>query len=200
MLKALGYQLKVAFLLVTVLSLLTGVIYPLAVTAFAQFFFPWQANGSLIEHHGQPIGSLLIGQPFSGNQYFWGRPSETGVYPYNGEFSKASNLGPTNPELVAKVKARVARLEVVSLQKDHPLPVGLVTASASGLDPDISPFAAFYQIPRVAKARHLSENELESIIVSYLQDRWMGLLGEPRINVLLLNLALDKLTIRNSNE
>lgn len=189
-----GNQIKTALKLLLCFTLITGVLYPLSITLFAQVFFPWQANGSLIERAGKNVGSLLIGQSFSSPQYFWGRPSATMPYPYNGAFSSGSNSGPSNPEFLATVKERALHLmerNVVLLP--IPIPVDLVTASASGLDPDISPSAAFYQISRVAKARQLSEKALHDIVVSQIEGRTLGLLGEPRVNVLQLNLALDHL-------
>ena len=185
-------QIKTALKMLLCFTLITGIIYPLTVTLFAQWFFPWQANGSLIERGGKVIGSSLIGQSFTSPQYFWGRPSATTPYPYNGASSSGSNSGPSNPKFLATVKARVMHL--MKTDDSHLLiPVDLVTASASGLDPQISPAAAFYQIPRVAKARHLPEKELNIIVVSQIKRRSFGILGEPRVNVLQLNLALDNL-------
>ncbi len=191
-------QMRTALILLIVLTVLTGLLYPLAVTGLAQLLFPTQANGSLIEHNNRVIGSRLIGQSFTSNAYFWGRPSATSPYPYNGEASSGSNSGPTNPSFLATVEDRIAQLKQASPQNNNAIPVDLVTASGSGLDPDISPQAAFYQVARIAKTRNLSEKEIQSLIQQYTQHRTFGLLGEPRINVLELNLALDHL--RTSHE
>ena len=180
-----------AFLLLGMLTLLTGVAYPLAVTGIAQIAFPGAANGSLIEADGQVVGSTLIGQLFDEPRYFWGRPSATGPVPYNGAASGATNLGPTNPALVDAVKGRVEALRAADPGHDSPVPVDLVTASASGLDPDISPAAALFQVPRVARARGLDVVRLKSLVESGVRGRQFGLLGEPRVNVLVLNRALD---------
>lgn len=192
MLRETGHQIKIALKMLLCLTLMTGLIYPLAVTLFAQWFFPWQANGSLIEQGGKTIGSSLIGQSFSSPHYFWGRPSATLPVPYNGAASSGSNSGPTNPAFLETVKSRAIAL--MGHHEGHqPIPVDLVTASASGLDPDISPAAAFYQISRVAKARQLPEKQLTDLVVYHIQKRSLGVLGEPRVNVLTLNLALDAL-------
>ncbi len=191
-------QMRTALILLIVLTVLTGLLYPLAVTGLAQLLFPTQANGSLIEHNNRVIGSRLIGQSFTSNAYFWGRPSATSPYPYNGEASSGSNSGPTNPSFLATVEDRIAQLKQASPQNNNAIPVDLVTASGSGLDPDISPQAAFYQVARIAKTRNLSEKEIQSLIQQYTQHRTFGLLGETRINVLELNLALDHL--RTSHE
>ena len=194
MFREIGKQIKVAFILVLILTMITGLVYPLTVMLFAQYFFPWQANGSLIKKDDQIIGSSLIGQSFSSNHYFWGRPSATTPYPYNGDLSSGSNLGPSNPALLALIKARVLHVERMHAHQPYQtIPVDLVTASGSGLDPDISPAAAFYQIPRVAKARQISEEELRALVLRHIKGRTLGLLGEPRLNVLQLNLALDNL-------
>lgn len=186
-------QIKTGFILLILLTALTGLFYPLAVTGLAQFFFPEQANGSLIVRDNRPIGSRLIGQLFYSDAYFWGRPSATSPYPYNGEASSGSNLGPTNPIFLAAVKERAALLKQTSLQKNNAIPVDLVTSSSSGLDPDISPQAALYQVARIAKARDFNEKEVRALIKEHVQNRTWRLLGEPRINVLELNLALDNL-------
>ena len=198
MFKEIIAQMKTALILLALLTVLTGLLYPLAVTGLAQILFPIQANGNLIEQNNRVIGSRLIGQAFTSKAYFWGRPSATSPYPYNGEASSGSNLGPTNPIFLATVKDRVSQLKQTSLQKNNVIPVDLVTASGSGLDPDISPQAAFYQVERIAKARHLTGKEIQILIQQNIQNRTLGFLGEPRINVLELNLALDNL--RTSHE
>lgn len=180
-------MLTTAWRLLLLLTLLTGGIYPLVMTGFAQWCFPWQANGSLHRVKGQVIGSHWIGQEFNSNDYFFGRPSATAHGAYNGLASGGSNLGPSNPALVATVQARIAQRNFLRL----PIPVDLVTASASGLDPEISPAAAYYQIDRIAFNRHISPNRLRQLIQVQTQNRTFGILGEPRINVLMLNLALD---------
>jgi potassium-transporting ATPase KdpC subunit len=176
--------------LLIVLTILTGLAYPLTVTAIAQFVFPRKANGSLIERHGKVIGSSLIGQRFDDPQLFWGRPSATAPQPYNAAASGASNQGPTNPALIEAVKARVAALKVPDPGNATPLPVDLVTASGSGLDPHISPAAALWQVPRVARARGLREEAVRDLVRRCTEARQLGVLGEPRVNVLELNLAL----------
>jgi K+-transporting ATPase ATPase C chain len=190
-------QFKPALVLLVLLSLVTGIIYPLAVTAIAQVFFPAQANGSLIEQNGRLLGSALIGQEFTSPQYFWSRPSATAGHGYNAfdptalTGSSGSNLGPLSQSLVDSVRRRVAALRAADPTQTDPIPVDLVTASASGLDPHISLAAAYYQIPRVAQARGLSEAQVKSLVDLYTAGRQLGVLGEPRVNVLLLNLALD---------
>ena len=173
------------------LSVVTGVIYPLAVTGVAQAIFPRQAAGSLIERGGSMIGSSLIGQSFDGPRYFWGRPSATSPQPYNGLASGGSNLGPENPALIDAVKARIAALRQADPGNTLPIPVDLVTASASGLDPDISPAAARYQVARVARARGFTEEHVQALVDAHTVGRQWGTFGEPRVNVLELNLALD---------
>ena len=186
-------QLKIALILLVSFTLLTGLIYPVAVTGVAQLLFSKQANGSLIEQNGKTVGSALIGQSFTDPSYFWGRPSATSPYPYNGEASSGSNMGPSNPDFLTTVKDRIAHLREFDLQT-RLIPIDLVTASGSGLDPEISPLAAFYQVPRIAKIRQISENDLQVLIQSLIQNRTLGILGEPRVNVLQLNLALDTAT------
>lgn len=180
-----------ALTLLVVLTLMTGVFYPLVVTAVAQVVFPRQANGSLLKRHGVFIGSRLIGQPFSAPQYFWSRPSATTPQPYNALDSGGSNLGPLSPTLIAAVKARIAVLRAADPGTPDAIPVDLVTASASGLDPDISLAAAYYQAPRVARARGLSVAQVRALIGAHARGGELGVLGDPRVNVLELNLALD---------
>ncbi|MCG3211503.1 MAG: Potassium-transporting ATPase KdpC subunit [Anaerolineae bacterium] len=188
-------QLKPAIVLLALFTLITGLLYPLAVTAAAQLVFPRQANGSLIIEHGQPVGSSLIGQPFSEPKYFWGRPSATAPTPYNAAASAGSNLGPTSATLIENVQARIAALRTADPANTAPIPVDLVTASASGLDPDISVAAARYQAARVARARGLGLAAVNRLIDQFTTGRTFGLLGEPRVNVLLLNRALDGLQL-----
>jgi potassium-transporting ATPase KdpC subunit len=172
-------------------TILTGLVYPLTVTGIAQLVFPRQANGSLIIVDGQTVGSSLIGQPFDDPKYFWGRLSATGPYPYNAAASSGSNQGPTNPALLEAVKTRIAALKSADPSNTQPIPVDLVTSSGSGLDPHISVAAALYQLGRVAKARGLTETAVRNLVDQYTQGRTLGFLGEPRVNVLELNLALD---------
>ncbi|HEF4732473.1 potassium-transporting ATPase subunit KdpC [Burkholderia multivorans] len=174
-----------------VLTAVTGLAYPAVLTAFGQAVFPWQANGSLIERNGQVVGSALIGQSFDAPKYFWGRLSATSPMPYNAAGSGGSNLGPLNPSLAEQVKARIAALRDAGTDLSKPVPVDLVTASASGLDPEITPAAAAYQIERVANARHLSRETVAQLVAANTTGRQFGVLGEPRVNVLKLNLALD---------
>jgi len=185
--------LRPAVTLFVLLSAITGIVYPLAVTGIAKALFPSAANGSLIEKDGKPIGSLLIGQSFAGTQYFWSRPSATGPNPNNGTASSGSNLGPLNPALADAVKARIATLKEADPSNSKPVPIDLVTASASGLDPHISPAAAEYQVERVAKARNLTSDQIRQLVTQHTEGRQLGLFGESRVNVLALNLALDKL-------
>jgi potassium-transporting ATPase KdpC subunit len=184
-------QTKQAFLLLLVFSILTGVVYPLAITGLAQAVFPKQANSSLIYRDGKPVGSVLIGQPFTDPRYFWSRPSATAPMPYNAESSGGSNLGPTNPALAKAVGERIAALRAADPDNKAPIPVDLVTTSASGLDPHISPAAAEYQIERVAKARNLDVQAVRQLVARHTKARTLGLLGEPRVNVVELNLDLD---------
>jgi len=186
-------QFKIALILVISFTILTGLIYPVAVTGIAQLIFPKQANGSLVQINGKTVGSLLIGQSFTNPKYFWSRPSATTPFPYNGESSSGSNMGPSNPDFLATVKTRIADLGQFDSQTKHLIPIDLITASGSGLDPEISPLAAFYQVPRIAKIRHIPEKELQELIANLIQNRTFGILGEPRVNVLQLNIALDNL-------
>jgi K+-transporting ATPase ATPase C chain len=184
-------QIRPAIVLLVLLTLVTGVLYPLAVTAVAQVLFPSQANGSLIMADGQVVGSTLIGQSFDQPQYFWGRLSATAPMPYNAAASSGSNFGPLNPALLDAVQARIDALKAADPTNTAPVPVDLVTASGSGLDPHISPAAAAYQLPRVAKARGLEESVVQELVTANTAGRSFGILGEPRVNVLLLNRALD---------
>lgn len=186
-------QIRPALMALLVFTVLTGLVYPLVVTGIAQLFFPHRANGSLIVRDGRAVGSELIGQPFDDPKYFWGRPSATSPFPYNAAASSGSNLGPSNPALVEAVQARIADLKAADPANTQPIPVDLVTASASGLDPHISIAAALYQVPRVARARGMSEVDVIALVDQYTEGRQLGFLGEPRINVLLLNLALDEI-------
>lgn len=174
-------------------TLLTGLIYPLVITGIAQLLFPHQANGSIIMKNGKAVGSKLIGQQFDDPKYFWGRLSATTPYPYNGASSSGSNLGPGNPDLMKVSQARIDALRAVDPSNTAKIPVDLVTASGSGLDPHISPAAAEYQIHRVAKARGLEDVRIRDIVAKNTRGRWLGLIGEPVVNVLELNLALDEL-------
>lgn len=183
--------IKSSLLMLLVLTLITGVAYPLLVTGIAQLVFPKQANGSLIYQDGKLVGSELIGQPFDDPKYFWSRLSATGPFPYNTAASSGSNLGPTNVALVKAVEARVQALLQADPNNTQPIPVDLVTASGSGLDPHISPAAAFYQVPRVARVRNLTEATVRQLVEKHIEGRQLGFLGEPRVNVLKLNLALN---------
>lgn len=184
-------QLKPALVLLILMTLITGVVYPLLVTVIAQVAFPSQANGSLIVQNGKVIGSTLIGQQFDDPKYFWGRLSATAPMAYNAAASSGSNLGPTNPALVSEAQGRIDALHEADSKNSVPIPVDLVTSSGSGLDPHISIAAALYQLPRVAQARKLSEAKVRALIEQFTEERQFGILGEPRVNVLLLNLALD---------
>lgn len=184
-------QIRPALMLLLIFTVMTGLIYPLVVTGLAQLLFPRQANGSLIVQNGRTVGSTLIGQSFDDPQYFWGRLSATGPYPYNAAASSGSNLGPSNPALLDEVKARIAALKAADPTNTQPIPVDLVTSSGSGLDPHISVAAALYQLPRVARLRGLSEAALRTLVDQHTQGRTLGFLGEPRVSVLELNLALD---------
>lgn len=185
-------QLKTSCICLLIFTVLTGLIYPLFVTGIAQLFFPWRSNGSLLYQNKKPIGSVLIGQSFTSANYFWGRPSATPLYPYNAASSSGSNMGPSNLDFLEKVQERAKQLHQGS-SHNHLVPVDLVTASGSGLDPEISPLAAFYQVSRVARENHLPEKDIVNLIKDSIKNRTLGLLGEPRVNVLKLNIALEKL-------
>jgi K+-transporting ATPase ATPase C chain len=191
-------HLRAAIVSLLALTVVTGAAYPLLVTGIAQAAFPHQANGSLIERDGKTVGSRLVGQPFDDPRYFWGRLSATAdangkALPYNGASSAGSNLGPTNSALIDEVKARVEALRAADPENPAPIPVDLVTSSGSGLDPDISPAAAEYQLGRVARARGLDEGRVRALVEGHTTGRQLQILGEPRVNVLELNLALDTL-------
>jgi potassium-transporting ATPase KdpC subunit len=193
-------EIKPALVLLVIMTLVTGAIYPLAVTGIAQVLFPREANGSLIQRDGKPardgagaVGSGLIGQPFGDPGYFWGRPSATSPYPYNASASSGSNQGPLHPALADAVKDRVKVLRDADPGNSAPVPVDLVTASGSGLDPHISPAAAEFQVARVARARNLDPKQVRDLVAQSTEGRQFGFLGEPRANVLRLNLALDAL-------
>jgi len=185
--------LRQAIASIVVFTVIAGVIYPLIVTGVAQLAFPSQANGSLLINNGKTVGSSLVGQSFSSPKYFWARPSATSPMPYNAANSSGSNLGPLNPALTENVKARITQLKAADAASKSLVPVDLVTASGSGLDPDISPAAAEYQVSRVAKARNLDETKIRELVAQYTRNRQLGILGEPRVNVLELNIALDNL-------
>lgn len=185
-------QLRPAFVLLVWFTLITGVAYPVAVTGIARLVFPQRAEGSLIVREGRTVGSKLIGQEFSDPGHFWGRLSATGPVPYNASASTGSNFGPMNPALLAAVKSRVAALRAAGSDSTALVPVDLVTASASGLDPEISPAAAEYQVERVARARAMAPENVRALVLRHTSPRQFGVLGEPRVNVLALNLELDQ--------
>jgi len=186
-------EIRTAVWMLVVLTLITGLVYPLLITGIGHVFFPRQARGSLIVQNGREVGSALIGQPFSAARYFWGRPSATNP-PYNAAASAGSNLGPSNPVLADSVGARIAVLRSADPGNVDPVPVDLVTSSASGLDPDLTPAAALYQVPRVARARGIEEARVRRLVLGHVVGRQIGILGEPRVRVLDLNLALDALS------
>lgn len=186
-------MLRPVLVLFAALTVITGIVYPVVVTAIGQAVFPHQANGSLIEKDGKPVGSALIGQSFNAPGYFWGRLSATTPNPYNAQSSGGSNLGPTNPALADEIKGRLNALHDADPTNTAPVPVDLVTASGSGLDPEISPAAAAYQAARVAKARGLTHEQVDVLIAQHTSGRQLGVLGEARVNVLKLNLALDQM-------
>ena len=184
-------ELRPAFIAFLMLTILTGIFYPMVVTGIAKVIFPWQAEGSVIRQGDKLIGAENIGQSFSDPKYFWGRPSATSPQPYNAAASSGSNQGPTNPALVEAIKSRIDSLHLADPYNRSPIPVDLVTASGSGLDPHISPAAAGYQLKRVAGLRGLSEDKIRDLVKQYTETPQLGILGEPRVNVLKLNLALD---------
>ncbi len=184
-------ELKPAFVMLVALTALTGVAYPLLVTGIAQGLFPEAANGSLLERDGKTVGSELVGQSFTDPKYFWGRPSATGPLPYNAGASSGSNQGPLNPALEEAVRGRIAALKAADPAQTAPIPVDLVTASGSGLDPHISPAAAAWQAPRIARLRGLAPDRVQTLIETHTEGRQFSVLGEARVNVLRLNLALD---------
>jgi potassium-transporting ATPase KdpC subunit len=196
-------EIRPAIVVLVALTLITGLVYPLAMTGIAKAFFNHQAEGSLIERDGKIVGSALIGQEFKSDKYFHGRPSattapdpadpaKTVAAPYNAANSGGSNMGPSNKALIDRVQADLDKLKKEN--PSAPVPADLVTTSASGLDPDISPEAAYFQVPRVASARNLTEDKVRQLVSNHVEERFLGLLGEPRVNVLLLNLALDRLS------
>jgi K+-transporting ATPase ATPase C chain len=186
--------IRTSGLALLLLTLLTGVLYPAAITLLAGLFFPFQSGGSLLREGDRVVGSAIIGQPFDDPHYFWGRPSATPTHPYQAGASSGSNLGPSNPALHEAVQSRIAALREAHPDRSGPIPVDLVTASGSGLDPHLSPAAAYYQAGRVARARGLTEEAVRALVQSHVEERTLGLLGEPRVNVLRLNLALEKLS------
>jgi potassium-transporting ATPase KdpC subunit len=186
------HHIRPALVSLALLSVVTGLAYPALVTVVAQLIFPHQANGSLVVEDGRAIGSTLIGQTFDDPKYFWGRPSATSPFAYNAGASAGSNLSPTNPDLVKAVQGRVDALRAADPGNTATVPVDLVTASGSGLDPHISPAAALYQVSRVARARKLDERVVRELVERHIEGRQLGVLGEPRVNVLVLNLALDR--------
>ncbi|MCG6550851.1 MAG: potassium-transporting ATPase subunit KdpC [Candidatus Magnetominusculus sp. LBB02] len=188
--------IKTSIVSLAVFTILLGVVYPLAMTGVSQLIFPSRANGSIIERNGKAVGSALIGQPFSAPNYFWGRPSATTPYPYNAGSSSGSNLGQNNPELHKALADRIATLKAADPENAAPIPVDLITASGSGLDPHISPEAALYQVRRIARHRGLSEAAVASLVDNHKEPQQWGIFGEPVVNVLRLNLALDELGVK----
>ncbi len=191
-------QIRVSLVVLTFFTVLTGIVYPLAVTGVSRLLFAAKANGSLLEHGGVVIGSELIGQPFDSPKYFWSRLSASIPFPYNGASSTGSNYGPLNPSLLAAAQDRLTRLRAADSSNTQPVPIDLVTASGSGLDPHISIAAALWQIPRVARARNLPDSIVEALVRGAIRPRGLGFLGEPGVNVLELNLALDHLSSKGN--
>lgn len=189
-------QIRSAILMFVILSLLTGIFYPVFITGVAYIFFPHQATGSMLYQNNKLLGSALIGQEFTDPKYFWGRISETSPVAYNSSSSSGSNLGPSNPALIERVKARIRTLKEFDPNNTNPVPIDLVTSSASGLDPHISIAGAYYQIPRVARMRGLTEDTVKAIVNKHTNSRIFGLIGEPIVNVLELNLELDSIKIK----
>jgi len=194
--KTLPQVLKSSVVLLIILSGICGIAYPVLVTGIGQLFFQHQADGSLVTFAGRTVGSRLIGQPFRSPGYFWSRPSDTSPFPYNAESSGASNLGPSNPLLREHVERRIQRLRHGNLTDPEPVPIDLVTSSASGLDPDISPAAALYQIPRISHVRNLPRRALIALVQRHIRGRTWGILGAPRVNVLMLNIALKRMLMQ----
>ncbi len=186
-------MMRTAVMSLLVFTILTGLIYPMAVTGISQVIFPDQANGSIVMKNGRPIGSALVGQQFSDPKYFWGRPSATSPYPYNGRGSSGSNFGPNNADLLKAVQQRVDALHEADPGNRAKIPVDLVTASGSGLDPHISPAAAAYQVQRVARLRGMDKAKISALVAANTEERRLGIMGEPVVNVLRLNMALDEL-------
>ncbi len=186
--------IRPAFSLLLLMTLIAGLIYPLLVTGVSQMVFPFEANGSLIAKDGKVLGSQLIGQPFSDTSYFWSRPSATSPMPYNAQSSSGSNLGPTNPALIEGIKSHINALKAAAPTNTQDVPVDLVTSSASGLDPHISLAAAYYQVDRVAAARKLPAAQVRALVDKHRELPSAYIIGEPRVNVLMLNLALNNLT------
>jgi K+-transporting ATPase ATPase C chain len=189
-------QLRPAFLMLLVMTVVTGMLYPLLVTGIAQVAMPSKANGNMIERDGRPVGSELIGQPFGDARYFWSRPSGTAPFPYNAGASSGTNQGPTNPALLEAVEGRIKALREADPRNTAPVPVNLVTASGSGLDPHITPASAEYQVGRVARLRSIDPQRVRELVSDATEGRQLGFLGEPRVNVLRLNLALDGISAR----
>ena len=185
--------IRPAFSLFVILTAITGIAYPVAMTGFSKAVFPYEAEGSLIQQDGKTIGSSLIGQNFSDPAHFWGRPSASAPMPYNAQASGGSNLGPLNPAIAETATQRLAQLRAADPDNLQPVPIELLSVSGSGLDPHISPLAAQYQAPRVARLNHLGKGEVSQLIEQLTESRWMGILGEPRVNVVQLNLALAEL-------
>ncbi|MBF0567780.1 MAG: potassium-transporting ATPase subunit KdpC [Nitrospirae bacterium] len=187
--------IRTSIISLVVFTVMLGIIYPMAMTGVSQVLFPDKANGSIIEKNGKAVGSALIGQPFSDPRYFWSRPSATTPYPYNASSSSGSNLGQNNPDLQKALSDRIAALKAADPENTQPIPVDLITASGSGLDPHISPAAALYQVRRVAKQRGIGEGLVLSLVETYKESRQLGILGDPVVNVVKLNMALDDIGV-----